>query len=190
MLEKGKTMAAENATVELTDERIDNLEIEFQKVGSVPEGVVVSMKGYIDTYNTPAFAKQVQKAVQAGYCRLIFDFSGITYISSTGIGAFTDFLKAVKPRGGDLVLVGMIPRVFEVFQLLGFTSFFNIETSVEEAVEMLKIQSRQGVEGPFPKIFACPICAKKLRASKAGRFRCSECKSILVIDQAGQVSLG
>jgi len=183
-------MAAENATVELTDERIDNLEIEFQKVGSVPEGVVVSMKGYIDTYNTPAFAKQVQKAVQAGYCRLIFDFSGITYISSTGIGAFTDFLKAVKPRGGDLVLVGMIPRVFEVFQLLGFTGFYNIKRSMEEAVEMLKIQSRRDVERPFPKIFACPICAKKLRASKAGRFRCSECKSILVIDQAGQVSLG
>ncbi len=183
-------MTAENTTVELTDEQIEYLELKFQKVGSVPECVVVTMKGYIDTYNTPHFEKQMQKAVQAGYCRLIFDFSGITYISSTGIGAFTGFLKAVRPRGGDLVLVGMIPRVFEVFQLLGFTSFFNIEKSIEEAVEMLKIQSRQGVEGPFPKIFACPICAKKLRASKAGRFRCSECKSILVIGQTGQVSLG
>jgi len=183
-------MTAENTTVELTDKQIEYLELKFQKVGSVPECVVVTMKGYIDTYNTPHFEKQMQKAVQAGYCRLIFDFSGITYISSTGIGAFTGFLKAVRPRGGDLVLVGMIPRVFEVFQLLGFTSFFNIEKSIEEAVEMLKIQSRQGVEGPFPKIFACPICAKKLRASKAGRFRCSECKSILVIGQTGQVSLG
>jgi anti-sigma B factor antagonist len=183
-------MAAENTTAELTDEQIEYLELRFQKVSSVQECVVVSMKGYIDTYNAPQFQRQVDKAIQAGYCRLIFDFSGITYISSTGIGAFTDFLKAVRPRGGDLVMVGMIPRVFEVFQLLGFTSFFNIEKSLQEAVEMLKIQSKQGVEGPFPKVFACPICAKKLRASKAGRFRCSECKSILVINESAQVSLG
>ncbi|MCP4178729.1 MAG: anti-sigma F factor antagonist, partial [bacterium] len=42
----------------------------------------------------------------------------------------------------------------------------------------------------FPKIFRCPICSKKLKASKAGRFRCSECKTILAIDNSGQVFLG
>ncbi|MFQ3547304.1 MAG: anti-sigma F factor antagonist, partial [Termitinemataceae bacterium] len=42
----------------------------------------------------------------------------------------------------------------------------------------------------FPKIFSCPICSKKLKAVKSGRFRCSECKTILAIDNAGQVFLG
>jgi anti-sigma B factor antagonist len=183
-------MAAENTIEELTDERIESLELKFQKVISVPGCVVVSMKGYIDTYNASHFQRQVDKAIQTGYCRLIFDFSGITYVSSTGIGAFTHFLKEVRPRGGDLVLVGMITRVIEVFQLLGFASFFNIEKTLEGAVEMLKTQSKQDIEGPFPQIFGCPICAKKLRASKAGRFRCSECKSILIINESAQVSLG
>ena len=183
-------MVAENTIAESTGEQIKSLDLELQKVGSVPGCAVVAMKGYIDTYNTPPFQRQVEKAIQAGYCRLIFDFSGITYVSSTGIGAFTQFLKKAKPRGGDLVLVGMIPSVFEVFQLLGFSSFFNIEKTLQEAVEILKTQSRQGLEGPFPTVFACPICAKKLRASKGGRFRCSECKSILLIDQSAQVSLG
>ena len=45
-------------------------------------------------------------------------------------------------------------------------------------------------ESFFPKVFACPVCAKKLKATKAGRFRCSECKSILAIDNQGQVLLG
>ena len=183
-------MATETTIAELTDEQIESLELKFQKVSSVPGCVVVPMKGYIDTYNAPHFRRQVDKAIQAGYCRLIFDFSGITYVSSTGIGTFTHFLKDVKPRGGDLVLVGMIPRVYEVFQLLGFSSFFNFEKTLKEAAEMLKTQSKQDVQGPFPRVFACPICAKKLRTSKAGRFRCSECKSILVIDESAQVSLG
>ena len=183
-------MTAETTIAELTDEQIESLELKLQKVSSVPGCVVVSMKGYIDTYNASHFQRQVDKAIQAGYCRLIFDFSGVTYVSSTGIGAFTHFLKEVKPRGGDLVLVGMITRVFEVFQLLGFSSFFNIEKTLEEAVEMSKTQSKQDVQGPFPKVFGCPICAKKLRAAKAGRYRCSECKSILVINESAQVSLG
>ncbi|MDR0289788.1 MAG: anti-sigma F factor antagonist, partial [Treponema sp.] len=33
-------------------------------------------------------------------------------------------------------------------------------------------------------------CSKKLNAVKSGRFRCSECKSIIAIDNAGAVSLG
>lgn len=183
-------MASENTITELADEQIKSLDLELQKVGSVPGCAIVAMKGYIDTYNASHFQRQVDKAIHAGYRLLIFDFSGVTYVSSTGIGAFTHFLKEVKPRGGDLALVGMIPSVLEVFQLLGFSSFFNIEQTLQGAVEMLQTQSRQNAEGPFPTIFACPICAKKLRASKAGRFRCSECKSILVIDESARVSLG
>ncbi|MFW6234996.1 MAG: anti-sigma F factor antagonist, partial [Spirochaetota bacterium] len=33
-------------------------------------------------------------------------------------------------------------------------------------------------------------CSTKLKASKSGRFRCSNCKTILAIDAAGQVFLG
>ncbi|MDX9958981.1 MAG: anti-sigma F factor antagonist, partial [Spirochaetia bacterium] len=45
-------------------------------------------------------------------------------------------------------------------------------------------------QSAFPKIFSCPICNKKLKAAKPGRFRCSECKTILAIDNSGQVFLG
>jgi anti-sigma B factor antagonist len=72
-------MAAENTIAELTDEQIESLELKFQKVSSVPGGVFVSMKGYIDTYNVSHFERQVDKAIQAGYSRLIFDFAGVTY---------------------------------------------------------------------------------------------------------------
>ena len=65
--------------------------------------------------------------------RLIFNCGGLNYVSSTGIGSFTAFLKAVKPRGGDIVLLEIQPKVYEVFQLLGFSQFFNIKDNLEEA---------------------------------------------------------
>jgi anti-sigma B factor antagonist len=183
-------MAEENTVAELTGEQIESLELQVRKVSKIPGCVIVSMKGYIDTYNALQFQRQVENAINAGYNRLIFDFSGITYISSTGIGAFTYFLKEVKPRGGDMVFVGLIRRVIEVFELLGFSHFFHIVETLDEAVGMLDVQSNSAGGGLFPKVFACPICRKRLKAPKDGRFRCSECKTILVIDKTAQVSLG
>jgi anti-sigma B factor antagonist len=183
-------MAEENTVAELTGDQIESLEIQVRKASKIPGCVIVSMKGYIDTYNAPQFQRRVENAINAGYNRLIFDFSGITYISSTGIGAFTYFLKEVKPRGGDMVFVGLIRKVLEVFELLGFSHFFHIVETLDEAVGMLDVQSNSAGGGLFPKVFACPICRKRLKAPKDGRFRCSECKTILVIDKTAQVSLG
>ena len=88
------------------------------------------------------------------------------------------------------MLLDIQPKVYEVFQLLGFSQFFNVKDSMEEAVRFFSEAKSESTREVFPKIFSCPICSKKLKATKSGRFRCSECKTILAIDNAGQVFLG
>ncbi|WHE97443.1 STAS domain-containing protein, partial [Treponema pallidum] len=110
--------------------------------------------------------------------------------SSTGIGSFTAFLKTVKPKGGDIVLLDIQPKVYEVFQLLGFSQFFNIRDSIADAVSLFRNKVSPLKVDTFPKVFSCPICSKKLKATKQGRFRCSECKTILALDASAHVSLG
>ena len=95
----------------------------------------------------------------------------------------------VKPKGGDIVLLEIQPKVYEVFQLLGFSQFFNIKNSTEEAINFFS-EGGQTASSVFPLIIECPVCSKKLRAIKSGRFRCSGCKSILAINEHGEVSLG
>ena len=116
------------------DEKDDSLKIRLQKIDEVAGCLVLYLTGYIDTYNSNYFQKRVSKTVESGFTRLIFHCAGLNYVSSTGIGSFTSFLKAVKPRGGDLVLLEIQPKVYEVFQLLGFSQFFNIKENLEEAV--------------------------------------------------------
>lgn len=172
------------------DEKDDSLKIKLQKLDNVDGGLVLFLTGYIDTYNSNSFQKRVHLAIEAGYTRLIVHCAGLTYVSSTGIGSFTAFLKAVRPRGGDLVLLEIQPKVYEVFQLLGFSQFFTIKDNLEEAAEFFSKGGTTQKSDVFPKIFKCPICSKRLKAQKAGRFRCSECKTVLAIDTAGQVFLG
>lgn len=172
------------------DEKDDSLKIRLQKVDPVDNCLTLFLTGYIDTYNSNFFQKRVTKAIDSGFVRLIFNCGGLNYVSSTGIGSFTAFLKSVKPRGGDIVLLEIQPKVYEVFQLLGFSQFFNIKDNLEEAVGFFGQGDQGAAQTVFPKIFSCPICNKRLKAAKPGRFRCSECKTILAIDPAGQVFLG
>jgi anti-anti-sigma factor len=116
------------------DEMDESLNIRLEKVSGIDGGLILTLNGRIDTDNSTYFQKHTKKAVEAGFTRLIFNCAGLNYVSSTGIGSFTSFLKALKPKGGDLVLLEIQPKVFEVFQLLGFSQFFAIKESLEEAI--------------------------------------------------------
>jgi len=167
----------------------DSLQIRLDKSLGVPNGLIIYLTGYIDTYNSTYFQKKITQVIEAGFVNLIFNCSALNYVSSTGIGSFTVFLKMLKPKGGDVVLLEIQPKVYEVFQLLGFSQFFNIKSSTEEAISFFS-EGGPAATSVFPLIISCPVCAKKLRATKSGRFRCSGCKSIIAIDEQGEVSLG
>ena len=200
------------------NEKDDSLSIRLETLDSIKGGLVLYLTGYIDTYNSNPFQKRVIQAIEKGYNRLVFSCAGLNYVSSTGIGSFTAFLKQVKPAGGDVVFLGVQPKVYEVFQLLGFSQFFNMKDTMESALEHFA-QAGGAVKGgiptpgsaaagrpspsvapaqrrpaarpvSFPVIFECPSCRKKLKAGKPGRFRCSSCKSIIVVNPAGSVSKG
>ena len=173
------------------NEKEKSLKIQLEKVEELEKCIIILLSGYIDTYNSTFFQKKVTTLIDAGYVQIIFDCTNLNYVSSTGIGSFTVFLKLVKAKGGDIALLSLQPKVYEVFQLLGFASFFTIHDSLQISIEFFK---NKGTVIPkvevFPKVFSCPICAKKLKAPRAGRFRCSECKTILAIDDHAQISLG
>ena len=171
------------------NEKDDSLSIVLRPAEGIKNGLFVYLNGYIDTYNSSFFQKKITQIIEKGYINLIFNCSSLNYVSSTGIGSFTVFLKMVKPKAGDIVLLEIQPKVYEVFQLLGFSQFFNIKDNTDDAIHFFN-QEVEVEEKIFPKIFACPVCSKRLKASKAGRFRCSECKTILAIDNQAQVFLG
>ena len=172
------------------DEKDDSLKIKIQNVPDIDGCLVLFLNGYIDTYNSNYFQKRILKAIEAGFIRLIFNCGNLNYVSSTGIGSFTSFLKTVKPKGGDLVLLDIQSKVYEVFQLLGFSQFFNVKKTLEESINYFKTSAVVENSEIFPHIFACPICSRKLKAVKPGRFRCSECKTILDVDNTGKVTVG
>jgi anti-anti-sigma factor len=120
------------------DEIDESLNIKLENALGIEGCLILVLDGRIDTDNSAYFQKHVHKLVQAGFMRLIFNCAGLNYVSSTGIGSFTSFLKMLKPKGGDLVLLEIQPKVNEVFQLLGFSQFFAIKKSLDEAIDFFR----------------------------------------------------
>lgn len=113
---------------------------------------VVHMKGYIDTYNSMYCQKQIDLFIRQGFENIVFDLSGVTYISSTGVAVFPSTLKQVKNSGGDIILAAMRSRVEEVFDLLGFNTFFNRTETVDEAIGCLPSVPKMDI--PFSQMEA------------------------------------
>jgi anti-sigma B factor antagonist len=99
------------------------------------EVTVMTVQGFVDAHTAPRFEEQVQEEIDAGRCRILVDCSQLTYISSAGMGVFMGFVEDARELGGDIKIAGVIPKVRQVFDLLGFDVIFDILDDVPSALQ-------------------------------------------------------
>lgn len=95
---------------------------------------VLSLDGYLDAHTAPDFEKALQAEIDSNRWRIIVDCRQLTYISSAGLGVFMGFVEDVRENQGDIKICGLIPKVKQVFELLGFHQLYHIDETVDDAV--------------------------------------------------------
>lgn len=93
------------------------------------------LKGYLDAHTAPVLESAITNIIGKGQYKILVNFRDLDYISSAGLGVFMAFIEDVRDSGGDIKLADMKPKVFSVFDLLGFPVLFDIE---KEDVSALK----------------------------------------------------
>ena len=84
------------------------------------------------------FEKAVNAAIDGGVRQVVLDISGLSYISSAGIGAMMGLTRKLSQGGGDMVLLSPTPKVLAILEGLGFTKIFKIASSEDDARDKLK----------------------------------------------------
>lgn len=165
---------------------IDSLQLHYEEGA---DGIMfVKLQGYIDTYNAHEFLLEVLKdIIQKGFYKIIFECSALTFVSSTGIGTFVEILKYAREMGGGIAFYSLYPKIEEIFQLLGFNQFFLIGKDKKEAIEKLNNKIARALIGD--RETECPVCKKHITLTKPGRFRCTNCKSIINVNDDLEISL-
>lgn len=97
---------------------------------------VLNIDGRIDTSNFSAFEKEIDQLFHDGVKNLIFNCSGLNYISSSGLRVFLVAQKKTILLKGKLHLCNMQSSIKEIFAISGFSNIFNIFDTLEEALEL------------------------------------------------------
>jgi anti-sigma B factor antagonist len=153
---------------------------------------ILTLKGFIDSYNTNNFKDLIVDLIEKGSINILFDCTELTYVSSSGIGAFVFLIKFAREKKGNIVIVKLQPKVFEIFKLLKIDQAVKIVKKLDQGLELFNVSkdSVTGTGSVFPREFNCPGCSKSLKVFNPGRFRCSQCKTVIVVDEGGEVGTG
>lgn len=101
--------------------------------------MIVKIQGEIDHHSSEMLREKIDKAYDRSYARnIIFDFSDITFMDSSGIGVIMGRYRNISQQGGQVAIVHLQPQIERVFQLSGLHKIIHKYEQMDEAIKMLQ----------------------------------------------------
>ena len=107
------------------------MEYSFEEHGNA---IKISMAGKMVAGKAEEIKEKLQTALEKKH-NLVLDFSGVTDIDSTGLGALVYLLHKAKSMDGNVKLACIQPRPRIVFDVTKVYRVFDIFDSVEAALD-------------------------------------------------------
>jgi anti-sigma B factor antagonist len=111
---------------------MSNFSVTFRSNGAVE---ILDLTGDLDAHTAPDFEAAIKRCIEQDKHRIVVHGNKLDYISSAGLGVFMAHIEEVRELGGDIKIASLQPRVYNVFDLLGFPVLFEIVDTEAEAVE-------------------------------------------------------
>ncbi|MGK5094888.1 STAS domain-containing protein [Deltaproteobacteria bacterium TL4] len=99
-----------------------------KKIGSV------TVFGDLDGSTSPTLLKEIEGLIEQGMINIILDFSGIEFISSSGIGVIAVSSKDISQRSGKLIVVCNNKKVLSLFDITNLSKVITIHKTMDEAL--------------------------------------------------------
>lgn len=87
--------------------------------------VTLKVTGRLDTTTAPELEKALDDVLE-GTKELVFDMTGLEYISSAGLRVILKAQKAMNAQG-SMKLTGVNDSIMEVFDITGFLDILTVE---------------------------------------------------------------
>jgi anti-anti-sigma factor len=112
-----------------------SLQIDISHSGEDGGIVVVAARGFIDTITVKELEEKILSQLAAKKYKFVIDMRKISYVNSSGWGVFLREIKEIRENKGDLVLSGMSPDVYDVYEKMEFSAILKAYDTLKEAVE-------------------------------------------------------
>ncbi|MFT4452306.1 STAS domain-containing protein [Parvimonas sp. G1425] len=98
------------------------LKVDLRQEG---DKLFVDLQGDLDINSNKEFKEKVN-SVQ-GIKNITVNCENLSYIDSTGLGAFISIYKNIKEKGEKLVITGLKPHIKKIFLITDLDKVFEIE---------------------------------------------------------------
>lgn len=117
---------------------MSNFSVGFRANDSVQ---ILDLKGELDAHTASELEAALQKCQDDDRNLIVVNGENLQYISSAGLGVFMAYIEEVRESGGDIKIAALQPKVYNVFDLLGFPMLFDIVDTEKDAID--KFESRK-----------------------------------------------
>ena len=90
------------------------------------EFLVLYPKGELDVYNTKKFKEKSLKIYEKDKKDILFDFSELEYLYSTGLGSLIYILKEIEKDGNKIVIENINNSIMKLFKITKLEDMFEI----------------------------------------------------------------
>lgn len=97
---------------------------------------IASVDGRIDSANASEFESRMEQGIQADDQALVIDFSGVNFISSSGLRVVLRLAKSFRPPR-SFSICGLSDFLAEIFGISGFDQIVTIHPGREDALAAL-----------------------------------------------------
>ncbi len=108
-----------------------NFSIAIREVDAVH---VLDISGELDAHTASQLENSLKSLIDKDKIKIIVNCKLLDYIASAGLGVFMAYIEDVRGMGGDIKLTNMNERVYNVFDLLGFPTLYDILDDESEAL--------------------------------------------------------
>ncbi|MEX2605172.1 MAG: STAS domain-containing protein [Gracilimonas sp.] len=96
---------------------------------------ILDISGELDAHTASHLENALKSLIDDESYAIVVNCSGLDYIASAGLGVFMAYIEDVRSLGGDIKLTNMNDRVYNVFDLLGFPTLYDILDDEREALK-------------------------------------------------------
>jgi len=96
---------------------------------------VLDLHGELDAHTASQLEESLKLLIESSKSNIIVNCSELDYIASAGLGVFMAYIEDVRSTGGDIKLTNMNERVYNVFDLLGFPTLYDILEDERDAIK-------------------------------------------------------
>lgn len=97
--------------------------------------IVLDISGELDAHTASQLENTLKELITNKNIKIIVNCNNLEYIASAGLGVFMAYIEDVRSLGGDIKLSNMNKRVYNVFDLLGFPTLYDILDEESEAIQ-------------------------------------------------------